>query len=199
MTERADYLNGVCQEVQFRAARKYLKQELSAHIDDKKTSLEAGGAADPEAEAAKAMGDPAETGRTLNAIHRPRMEWGVIVCVLLLSIVSIIVLLFSRNSSHLLNSKEPVLVKHFLGIVLGLGLMTALTFADYNWLVRFRHLCLSLSFLSILLFKLFGSPSPSEYYILACNMCAFSLWSALLESLYMIKGMEVWRYSRRAF
>ncbi len=55
MSKRDDYLSEVCREVRFRAARKYVRQELSAHIDDKRAQLQASGAADAEAETVKAM------------------------------------------------------------------------------------------------------------------------------------------------
>ena len=80
------------------AARKYLRQELNAHIDDKVAELEADGTVGAEAAAIRAMGDPVETGHALNAIHRPRVEWGVIICVLLLSAAGLFTWQFGNTS-----------------------------------------------------------------------------------------------------
>ncbi len=142
MDNREVYLKGVCGEVRFWAARKYIKRELSAHIDDKKAELQAGGITDAEAGAVKAMGDPAETGRALNAIHRPRVEWGVISCVLLLSAAGFI----AQQACFLNGMIDTSLSMMFNRVdwepmIAGLAVMTVLMFADYSWLIWLRHAC----------------------------------------------------------
>jgi hypothetical protein len=142
MSNRDAYLDSVCREVRFRAARKYIRQELSAHIDDKAAVLEASGISDAEAAAIKAMGDPAETGRALSAIHRPRVAWGVIACVLLLTVAGVVPALAGPFTFFYKSS--------WIGISFGdsrtalitclatLAAITAMAFSDYSRLFRLR-------------------------------------------------------------
>ncbi len=143
MSSREEYLGSVCREVHFHAARRYVRQELSDHIDDKRTYLEQTGAADAEAEAVNAMGDPVQTGRALNAIHRPRMEWGIVACVLALTIVGAalsFIGMFELNIDGSISYYAGFRVEWAI-LAVGLAAMALLMFADYRWIVRLRYVC----------------------------------------------------------
>ncbi len=162
MSKCDDYLNEVCREVRFRAARKYVKQELSAHIDDKRLQLEQSDATDAEAEAVKAMGDAVQTGQALNAIHRPRVEWGVIACVILLCAAGFI----AQQAIYANGINGAPLAIMFsridwLPMVLGLILMAVLMFADYTWLIWLRHACFGVALACIAVYVWF---KPGEAY-----------------------------------
>ena len=145
MINKEEYLNTVCSEIKFRAARKVLREELAAHIVDKKAELEKGGASDPEAQALVVMGDAKAVGRALNAVHRPRTEWGEIVCVLLLSAAGFIA--FKAGSTYNpdeYSSMSDMLKSKFInnllpGTVAGLSALVCSYFLDYKWLLRLRH------------------------------------------------------------
>ena len=141
MSSREEYLSSVCREVRFYAARKYVKQELSDHIDDKRAYLEQTGAADAEAEAVNAMGDPIQTGRALNAIHRPRTEWGIIACVLVLTVAGIALSIMSIEAMQIDFSDLFGLNVEWIMLALSLTAMMLLMFANYRWFVRLRYAC----------------------------------------------------------
>ena len=186
MSKCDDYLNEVCREVRFRAARKYVKQELSAHIDDNRSQLEQSGAADAEVEAVKAMGDAVQTGQALNAIHRPRVEWGVIACVILLCAAGIAVSLFSYNGGY-----RSELLEQIIGTTLGLGLMTALMFVDYQVIVRLRHIFFALGLLTVFVFLLFRDSLPSDFHMLVCNASAFFVLISIIGYVMNNKAKEL--------
>lgn len=133
-----EYLDNVCQEIKFKAAHKTLRHELTAHIDDKIELLEKNGVHDAETVAIKQMGDAAETGRALNSIHKPRTEWGVIICVLLLSITGLTVLLFSPTHETYFAQGDTI-GSQILAVILGLSVMVGMVFFDYTWLFRLRY------------------------------------------------------------
>ena len=143
MSSREEYLNEVCREVRFRAARRYVRQELAAHIDDKKAQLEASGAADAEAEAVQAMGSAVQTGQALNAIHRPRVEWGIIACVLLLTIAGAAALFV--GTTYGIRSDERVSIfwsnLSWRLMIRCLVVMAVLIFVNYTWIRKLRHIC----------------------------------------------------------
>lgn len=143
MSSREEYLSSVCREVRFRAARKYVKQELSDHIDDKRAYLEQSGAADAEAEAVNAMGDPVQTGRALNAIHRPRVEWGVIACVLGLTVAGAAALFVGTTYGIHFDERVSLYWSNLPWrlMIRCLVVMAVLIFVNYTWIRKLRHIC----------------------------------------------------------
>jgi cell division protein FtsW (lipid II flippase) len=139
MLNKKEYLDSVCNEIRFRAAREYLREELSAHIDDKAEGLKKQGAPDPEAAAVAAMGSAEETGRALNKAHRPRIEWGVIACVLALSIAgSIIITLFNSDDIYFVSGAWSLGLQ-IKTVIIGFCLMIAAYYFNYALLTRLRY------------------------------------------------------------
>ena len=70
-------------------AREDVRKELLCHIEDQKAAFLSEGmeAAEAEEAAVREMGDPVETGNELDRIHRPKMAWGMIALIAVLSIV----------------------------------------------------------------------------------------------------------------
>ena len=138
MRYKKEYLDTTCDQIHFKAARKTLRQELAAHIEDKKDAFETAGVQDAEAKAVGEMGDAIETGKALNAIHKPRTEWGVIASVVLLSIVGVLILaLVSANDIHF--GSNTFYLDQLIGVAAGLCIMMGMMFFDYSWLMRFRN------------------------------------------------------------
>lgn len=67
------YCESVCAMVRWKPYHAAISAELTAHMQDHADALTAGGMEYPQAReaAAAAMGDPAELGRELNALHLP--------------------------------------------------------------------------------------------------------------------------------
>ena len=163
MNKRDEYLNSVCQEVRFKAARKYLKAELSTHIDDKTAELKQSGVADAETAAIKDMGDPVQTGRALNAVHRPRVEWGVIICVLVLSAAGLFTWQFGNTSGPGSDGTYwfwQSFSSYLRPIVFSLVLMAAVIFIDYAWLAKLRYVFFGAGFLYITVYIVLESIDP---------------------------------------
>ena len=214
MSSREEYLSSVCREVRFRAARKYVKQELSDHIDDKRAYLEQSGAADAEAEAVNAMGDPVQTGRALNTIHRPRMEWGIIICVLLLTItgtalpfIGMFVLDLDGVVSALASFNAD-----WTMLAVSLAAMALLIFADYRWIIRLRYVCFGVGlacvaafFVYTLLYPridfwapgLLDTGSESSVYNVILTAITLKKIVTALSSVLFVLGTTGFAYSRK--
>lgn len=153
MQNRETYLDTVCSEIKFRAARKVLRQELEDHIEDRKAELEKNDLPDAEAAAIEAMGDAKEIGKALNAIHRPRTEWGIPLCVLLLSLAGLYI---NQVSGFAYNSLSGTgyfdfsflpgdlmvgmdIYRAILLAAVGLSVLAVAYFSDYSWLLHLRH------------------------------------------------------------
>lgn len=82
-----NYLGTVVEQIKFTEARESVRRELLGHLEDNITAAK--NAKDDEesavAFALEKMGDPTETGRALDTIHRPKVDFVLIAIVLLLN------------------------------------------------------------------------------------------------------------------
>lgn len=113
-----------------------IADEIEKHIEDQTEAYEAGGFAHDKAvsESIKQMGDPIESGVSLDRIHRPKMEWNMILLVLAITVFGIFLqsVLFA-NTFH----NTAVLVKFYLSksifyTIIGIGIMLGIYFLDYT-------------------------------------------------------------------
>ena len=75
-----EYLEIVSEQIRYKKIRSTVTEELKNHILDPVEAFEACGAFPEEAmeRAIREMGDPVETGVSLDRIHRPQMHWGIV-------------------------------------------------------------------------------------------------------------------------
>lgn len=132
-----EYLDDVCRCINFRAAHRILRKELSAHIDDKVNELKEAGVDNAEAKAIDAMGDPHETGLALNSIHKPQTEWSMIAIILFLSIVGMIAyILITLDNEPYINNIG--VIDRLPSVIVGFAAMIGVTFVNYNIIKRMR-------------------------------------------------------------
>lgn len=88
-----EYLTILTEQIRCRMARGAVREEFLCHIEDQKAAFLSEGMEQAEAEeaAVREMGDPVETGNELDRIHRPKMAWGMIALIAVLSIVGYLV------------------------------------------------------------------------------------------------------------
>lgn len=86
-----EYLEIVSQQIRYAKIRSTVTEELKNHILDQAEAYEQCGALPEEAleRAVREMGDPVETGVSLDRIHRPQMSWGIVIGIGLISLLSI--------------------------------------------------------------------------------------------------------------
>lgn len=82
-----EYLKTLLEQIRCRKARPYIRQELKNHMEDQiETNIHAGmDYESAEKEAVKAMGDPVETGISLDRIHKPQIAWKLLFMIALIS------------------------------------------------------------------------------------------------------------------
>lgn len=138
MPSKEEYLNLVSEQIRFKAARKVLRSELESHICEKTKELEKKGAQNAEEQAVAAMGDAAQIGKALNAVHRPRIEWRVLLCLLLLSAAGVL-LSFMVTGYGVRIFPEDVFYKMIRPMLIGIALMAGLSFLNYTYLKKLRY------------------------------------------------------------
>ncbi|MBS6396283.1 MAG: FtsW/RodA/SpoVE family cell cycle protein [Clostridiales bacterium] len=86
-----EYLSTVTDQIRCRMAREMVSEELKSHILDQAEAYEAEGMFEDDAleKAVREMGDPVETGVSLDRVHRPQMAWSMMLLVGIISVLGI--------------------------------------------------------------------------------------------------------------
>jgi len=81
-----NFLETVCEQIKYKPARQDISEELEIHLQDIKESYLCKGYSDQEAEqkAVEQMGKAEEIGKKLNKIHRPQLDWKLLILVVVL-------------------------------------------------------------------------------------------------------------------
>ena len=185
-TTRA-YLEVVREEIRWKRARPVLIQELERHLEDQKEALLKEGKSPEEAErlAIQDMGDPVIVGAELDAVHRPRPQWGLLGLTIALAAAGAVL----RVIFHC----EPVdpailLGKALLSLFLGTGALLGVYFFDVSRLVRHTRAmyigALALGVLTLPLTRV--AVSYYTRYVVTLYPVAYTLW------LYSFRG-KGWR------
>lgn len=128
--ELYDYLNTLSDQIRCKKARPAVLSEIKNHISDQTEACEAEGLChrDALAEALRQMGDPVEAGIALDRVHRPRMEWGILVLVLILSAAGLVL----QYAVCQAGSSYSNFYQQCFYVVIGLVCMFAVYFLDYS-------------------------------------------------------------------
>ena len=138
-----EYLKILLEQIRCKKARPYIRQELQDHMEDQiEENIRSGmNCVRAEKEAVKDMGDPVETGISLDRIHKPQAAWKLIVIVIIISAVGIFVqIMIARHAKGEYVSASGRYVIH---VMLGIAVMIFLYFLDYTILARFSRIIAS--------------------------------------------------------
>ena len=184
---KESFLKEVLQYIKSKEAKVLVQKELSFHLRKSKAELESYGMNEEAAEekAVRQMGSPAELGQQLNKLHRPKVDWILLV---------LFVAALGMGFLPLLSIQEPYtnLVGH-QAIYIVIGALTALTmmYFDYRKLEKWCWLFLGTGVFILLALILFpthmvnGSPYIRVVVFNISEMTAlpflFLFWAAYLS------------------
>ena len=156
--DRQEYLNSLSEQIRCKRAIPYVTKELEDHIEDQKEYFIAQGIEETEAEemAVAEMGDPVETGVMFDLVHRPKMEWSVVVGVLIMSAIGLGVQIVLAGCYYTTNGGTiegnfwggywdnyweilnvlNIVSRQFIGMLLGIALMMVICYLDYSLLIK---------------------------------------------------------------
>lgn len=132
-----EYLTTVTEQIRCQKARKMVSDELRDHILDQAESYEAEGMFEEDAleKAVREMGDPVETGVSLDRVHRPQMEVGILAAAGVIGVLSI--LLHGALGFYSPDLYRGYLKNHIIYTVCGYILMLFVYRVDYSILARY--------------------------------------------------------------
>lgn len=142
---KKEYMEILLGQIRNKKVRELVFEEIGSHIDDQAETFRSKGMDAPEAErrAVREMGDPVETGASLDRIHRPKTAWGMILLIGIINLAGLLLLagIASEDTAYLL--------RHQIGYAAaGYGVMILICLLDYTWIGKYCGV-LSLVFLGI--------------------------------------------------
>lgn len=111
-----NYLDSVCSQIRWKKAHPAIRKELEGHIEEHKADAILSGMDEDNAvkRAIQAMGDPVETGKWMNNLHKPRVDIWMVVSVCMLAVFGFI--FFDHDYGF--NATDFKLIGCFLGFIL---------------------------------------------------------------------------------
>ena len=135
-----EYLKLLLEQIRCTKARPYIKQELQDHMEDQiAENMKAGmDHEQAEKEAVRDMGDPVETGISLDSIHRPQAAWKLLGMIILISIAG--VLIHAGISGKASENAVAGSDRYVFHVMIGLAVMMILYLLDYTVLAKFSKI-----------------------------------------------------------
>ena len=140
--EMHEYLDTLSEQIRCKKARPMVVEEIENHINDQaeayiKDGMEKDAAWD---KAVTEMGDPVEAGVALDRVHRPRMQWELVILVALLSLAGLVIqiVIFKTgclsNDSNVTTVRDDFIVNAVLNTLIGLAVIAVVCALDYSFL-----------------------------------------------------------------
>ena len=129
-----NFLDKVCGEIKYRPVRKGICEELKSHIQEIKEEYTNKGIPENEAEekAVLQMGVPEEIGKKLNKIHKPKLDWKLLLLLIILMGFGVFVAILKQpimNDNYI----ESTIIYMIIGTILSIGIY----FFDYKLLKKY--------------------------------------------------------------
>lgn len=143
------FLKKALQQVRYKKMHPYLAQELNDHIELLKEELINEGMDEETAyeQAVKHMGQPESIGKSLHEIHKPKIEWGVVIT--LIAIIAVGLFVLGRCSREY--SQARYIEKQLLFVAIGIVSFLMLYYMDYSKLERVSGVLYGLGAIAIIM------------------------------------------------
>lgn len=164
-----EFLNSVCEQIKYKPIRNTIAEELKDHIEDKKEELIEMGQNEEKAEknAVEQMGDAEIIGKELNKVHRPRLDWKLLIILVVLLIFGFVISYIITENEHtemMQYMKEGVskyittnyMIKYVCFVGLGFALGVIIYFCDYERIKNKPLILYIIATVVIILAFLFG-------------------------------------------
>ena len=164
-----EYLSQVTDQIRCQKVHKAVRAELQAHLEDQAEAYESEGLSADEAmeKAVLEMGDPVETGVSLDRIHRPHVEWSALLLVGVIGIFSVLLYMFAPfDYNQDIQNMSWYGMRQLVFTVVGYAVMLLVCRLDYSILDRFGTLAAGIVVVLMLLATQFGLTVNGATYCL---------------------------------
>lgn len=132
-----NFIEKVCNEIKYKPVRKEISEELQTHIEEIKQNNIKNGMQEKEAEekAINQMGEAEEIGKKLNKIHKPKLDWQLLILIIILITYGLIISILKETSTN-----DTYITKTIFNIIIGLIIGIAIYFFDYRKIKKCSNL-----------------------------------------------------------
>ena len=178
------YLQAVGEKIRWERARPFVLRELRTHLEEQREAFLAAGMNENEAEEAalRDMGQAAEVGEGLDAIHRPRQQWGLVIWAVLLSLGGCLLrVILTAGAEH--EAVDPM--RAAAAVMLGTALLLGMYHLDYTIFAR-HGTAVYAAAVAAGIFSLAISPQVNgafyyTRYVVLCYPVAYAAWLGTLR------------------
>lgn len=167
-----EFLNSVCEQIQYKGVHTQISEEMENHLTEAKETYMLTGMSEEQAEekATQQMGNAEEIGRKLNKIHRPKLDWKLLlITVVLLGFGALVT--FTRST--VLDFGNSI-CRYGLGLLLGSILAVGIYFIDYRKIFKKPEILYGVATLFMILVLNFG------WTVVNGNRAYFSIFGYLI-------------------
>lgn len=175
-----EYLKTLLKQIRCKKARNLVEEEIRGHLEEQIKENKMAGMDPKEAEKAAVldMGDPVQTGISLDGIHRPRVSWKLVILVGVISLLSILIQTVIGISQDPAGGLAGGL-NHGMYVLMGFALMIFVYRLDYSFLGK-NVLWITLGFfLTLLILRSLSMPVNGSYGWIVVGGASFSLRALL--------------------
>lgn len=164
-----EFLNNVCEQIKYKPIRNEIAEELENHIKEAKENYIQEGIEEIEAEekAISQMGKAEEIGKKLNKIHKPKLDWKLLIMVVITLAFGFLVA-FTRAIKYeiiSLGGETRAIIVFAICTVIGLLLSIGIYFFDYRKLQKHAKYLYTLATAIIIFSIIFSTNTYRRVYL----------------------------------
>lgn len=153
-----EYLKTLLEQIRCKSARTMIEREIRNHMEEQIAVNQAEGMTREDAVRAAVldMGDPVETGISLDHIHRPQAAWGMMIVMAAISLLTILihVMIGMKSGEVGALSAGDYILRTALSVGCGYLCMCIVYHLDYSFMAKYAKI-ISVVFLSFLFLQIF--------------------------------------------
>lgn len=160
-----EFLNAVCEQIKYKPIRNSISEELENHIEESKENYIEEGMQKEEAEekAIAQMGNAEEIGKKLNKIHKPKLDWKLLIILIVLLGFGFLVA-FTRETK-IVSYKFDFIARYISSAIVGGILSIFIYFIDYTKIKKYSNIFYIIATLFMVYSLLFGIKINGLSYI----------------------------------
>lgn len=137
-----EFLDNVCEQIKYKSIREDIAEELKNHMEELKENYIQEGMKENIAEqkAIEQMGDSKEIGKRLNKIHRPKLDWKLLLILIVLLCLGFLVVLIRIKNGLQGSVSASHIGKYIIFLIIGIIFGTAIFFIDYKRLNKYSNI-----------------------------------------------------------
>lgn len=151
-----EFLNTVCEQIKYKPIRNSISEELKNHIEESKENYIRDGLEEKEAEekAIVQMGNAEEIGKKLNKIHKPKLDWKLLIILIVLLGFGFLIA-FTRETK-IVSYKFDFIARYISSAIVGGILSIFIYFIDYTKIKKYSNIFYIIATLFMVYSLLFG-------------------------------------------